>query len=188
VTASLDVIKFREEGDRREEKLERAAKERQLNPSETLDLACIYAREGRDEEWRGLMRALVDSTNSPPDVRLTVARLCVNGRHWDMAEDALSRYLKEKPNDYEGWIEQAVTSFALNKTQAAIDALIRAVQAGGDAARTAMRNDQRLAPWWDAPFFRSVVTPRQRQFRQSPRRVTACRGHRRNHEERRFAP
>ena len=60
-------------------------------------------------------------------------------------------------NDYEAWIELAAAELAARKFQESILAIQKSVQAGGEAARSILRNDERFRPISATPAFRQLV-------------------------------
>lgn len=155
----LNRIMAAEQDDKRRVDLEKSMGEGKLDVGRALDLANVYARLGMEAQFQSLTRSLVENTNLPPDICLRVAQIYGSGRRWDMIEYALGRYLQRDDRNFRVWIELAVAQLAQNKQDQAFASLRRAVNAGDEAARTVLRNDQRFAPLRATPFFQSLVPP-----------------------------
>ncbi len=157
----LDNIRGVESQDLRRQALETQMQGGQgkVDVNSALELASIYQRLGMDAQFLSLTRGVLDSTNLPPGIYLSVAQLYGAGKRWDLFSGALRRYLQFDSRNFRIWIDVAYAELSQNRPTEAFDALRRAVETGGEAARAALRQDKRFEPLQQSPEFRALVPP-----------------------------
>jgi tetratricopeptide (TPR) repeat protein len=155
----LNGIAGTEQADQRRQELEKLMGANRLDINSALELASLYLRLGLDPQFQGMTQSLLNNTNLPPQVHLAVARLCGDGKRWDMQADTLKRYLKLEPNSYKSWVDLAFAQMSLNQPEEVLKSLRQAVAIGGEMARALLRNDPRFAPLQNIPVFRALVPP-----------------------------
>ena len=134
----------------------------QVDLNTALDLAATYQRLGLDPQFLGLTRSLSSSSNMPPEIHLRLAQLYSMAKRWDLLVESLHRYLALDPRNYRSWIELGYAELAQNHASEGLDAFRRAVEAGGEAARAFLRQDQRFAPLQQRAEYRALVPPTSR--------------------------
>ena len=132
-----------------------------LDFGNAMELATIYLRLGMEGPFQGLTRGLIESTNLPPEACLSVSRFYEANKRWDLYAYALAKYLARDPTAFKSWIDLGYVQLILNKPQEAFASLKRAVDVGGDVARSLLRDDPRFAPLRDTPPFKALVPPRK---------------------------
>lgn len=153
----INAIKSAETDNTRRKDLEALMGKGQLDFSKAMELATIYLRLGMEAQFQGLTRGLADSTTLPPEATLNIARFFEVNKRWDMQVYALQKYLGRVPSAFKSWIDLAYAQLLLNKPQEAFASLQKAIETGGDVARSLLRDDARFAPLRDTPPFKALV-------------------------------
>ncbi len=153
----LSAIQSANTDNARRKELEGLMGKGQLDFGKAMELATTYLRLGMEGQFQGLTRGLVDSTNMPPEASLAVARFFEANGRLDMQAYALQKYLARDPSAFKSWIDLGYAQLNLNKPQEAFASLKKAIEVGGEVARSLLRNDDRFAPLRDAPPFKALV-------------------------------
>ena len=74
---------------------------------------------------------------------------------------ALRRYHEFDAKNSRTWIELAYADLSLDKPGEVFSSLRRAIETGGEAARTVLRQDPRFAPLRPHPEFQKLLAPPQ---------------------------
>jgi tetratricopeptide (TPR) repeat protein len=127
-----------------------------------LELSDIYARMGQTAQFEQITKSMLASTNLPPNAYLAIAQLYGNLKRWDLLTNALRRYLEYAPGDHKAWMDLGFTYVMLGRPDEAVAALKRAVETGGETARSLLRQDQRFDPLRQHPGFAKLVPPAPR--------------------------
>lgn len=163
-TDFLDNIRATQQADNRRTALEVLIAENRLDVNAALELASLYQRLGLDGQFQGITRSLLDNTNLPSAVYMSVASLYSGGKRWDLFIHAVQRYLQVEPNDYKAWIELGVAQLTLSKPEDGLNSLQQAVATGGERARAVLRQDPRFAQLQNFPAFKALVPPLRKPF------------------------
>ena len=148
----IEHLKTLQREDKRREGLELERGRKELDPSVAVELATLYQHLNREPQFKDLAQGLLSGTNLPPPAYATLRDLCVQDRQWDLLTNALQSHLTYDPKDYRAWMDLAYVEWMLKTAAGSTDwtdvlaALRRAVEVGGEAARTALRQDRRLGP------------------------------------------
>ncbi|MBN1670449.1 MAG: DUF2723 domain-containing protein [Kiritimatiellae bacterium] len=127
------------------------------NIEKVLELAEIYRKTNRKQKFFGLTQNMLNSTGTPPQVYLQIARMYAAERRPDLLSIALRRYLTRVPYDANVWRDLAAISIVLNRPDDAIKALEKAVEFGGDALRKELPADKRFESLRARADFRRLV-------------------------------
>ena len=157
----LDAIRSADKDNAHRRELEKTMSSGKLDFGNAMELATIYLRLGMEGPFQGLTRGLIESTNLPPEACLSVSRFYEANKRWDLYAYALAKYLARDPTAFKSWIDLGYVQLILNKPQEAFASLKRAVDVGGDVARSLLRDDPRFAPLRDTPPFKALVPPRK---------------------------
>jgi tetratricopeptide (TPR) repeat protein len=122
-----------------------------------FELLSVYSRLNLQGQLQGLAMWVLDNTNLPPAVSLELAKLCGDARRSDIAAEALRRYLRVDPINSRVWIELALAQLTMGQQNEAIASLQKAIEIGGEAARTLLRGDNRFGRFRQAPAFQSLI-------------------------------
>jgi tetratricopeptide (TPR) repeat protein len=159
VVGFLNSIKETAGADARRVELESRMKNNTpVDINTALELASIYQRLNMEVQFQSITHGIISASNLPPQVYLAVAQLYGNSRRWDVVGDMFQRYLATQPGDFKIWIELAYMQLNLNKPADVLASLKRAVAAGGELAREALRNDHRFDPARQSPEFQSIIS------------------------------
>ena len=153
----LSAIQTADSDNVRRKELEGLMGKGQLDFGKALELATFYLRLGMEGQFQGLTRGLVDSTNMPPEATLTVARFFEANKRFDMQIYALQKYLVRDPAAFKSWIDLGYAQLLVNKPQEAFVSLKKAIDMGGEVARSLLRDDTRFAPLRETPPFKALV-------------------------------
>ncbi len=141
-----------------QKKLEKGA-----DVNDVMELIAVFARMNLQSEMQSLSMNLLNNSNVPPRSLLQLAQLFSDMRRVDMAQETYRRYLARMPQDSRGWLELGWSQMLMNQTAEALTSWRRAVDVGGDAARTVLRSDKRFTDLWRQPnlpqSFKDLVQP-----------------------------
>ena len=125
--------------------------EKGATADEVLELASIFTRLNMRTEMDALSTNILNNTNCPTQCLLKLAQLFSDAKRIDMAQEAFRRYTVRAPQDAQGWIELGWSQLQQNLTADALASWKKAMETGGDPARTLLRKDRRFAALWQQP-------------------------------------
>jgi len=157
----LNSIKDAEKNDARRAELEKLFAQNRGDLNSALELISIYPRLNMQQQFVSLAMSILDNTNLPPAAYLQVAQVCGNVKRLDILAEAFQRYLKRDPGNFKVWIDFGLAQLAMNKPTDSLASLKKAVETGGDAARTALANDNRFGPFHQSPEFQALIQQAQ---------------------------
>ena len=105
-------------------------------------LSELKAHAGAVKAMDRVMTNLPD--NAPPELLMSAARLYAAAQQPAKMIDPLSRYLRQRPNDWQGWMDLATLYAMQNNLPNAQTALRRALELGGDEARSMVSRNPNL--------------------------------------------
>jgi tetratricopeptide (TPR) repeat protein len=155
----LSAIRGSTQDNARRKELEVEMGKGKLDFGRAMELAGVYLKLGMEGQFQGLTRSLVDSPTLPPEACLAVSKFFEANKRWDLRVYALQKYLARDPNAFKSWIDLAYTQLILNKPQEAFASMKRAIEVGGEVARSLLREDPRFAPLREAEPFKALVPP-----------------------------
>ena len=153
----LEAIKGADSDNARRRDLEGVMGKGQLDFGKAMELATIYMRLGMEAQFQGLTRGLVDTTNMPSEAVLAMARFFEANKRYEMQVYTLQKYLSRDPAAFKSWIDLGYALLLTSKPQEAFSALKKAIEMGGDVARSLLRDDPRFAPLHDSAPFKALV-------------------------------
>lgn len=124
-----------------------------------LELLSVYNRLNMQAAFADLSVRVMDTPNLPPKVFLQIAQLCGDARRPDLAVEAIKRFVARDPVNARAWMELALAQLSAGRSPDAVASLKRAVEIGGEAARTVLRNDARFGPFRKSKPFQSLTQP-----------------------------
>lgn len=140
-----------------------------LNLKDTLQLANIYVAMGMKEQFARLAERILADESMPSKACQEVARLASQARNIGLVEKALREHLRRQPKDYSAWINLAALELHKRDLRATLADLKRAIELGGDRARTTIRQDKRFRPLAKSKPFQQMLLPGKRGRSKSPR-------------------
>lgn len=126
-----------------------------------LELLGIYRDMGQAEAFKKLADSLLSDQRIPLEAIRKLGQLSVDFRKWDIALKAYQRATQAAPQQHENWIELAAAYLASRKNQETVQALQKAVETGGDAARRVLREDKRFDTIRNSSIFQRLAPSQQ---------------------------
>ncbi len=120
-------------------------------------LAQVYMALSDFNRFEELIRSALGNDNIPPETYLTLASLAGQARDGDLFERAVVRYTERRPDDHVGWINLAAIKNVHGMTPEALDNIKKAVEVGGNRARSLIMEDERLRSLRDNREFQRLV-------------------------------
>ncbi len=152
-------IETRQKMIKRKKELEgKRIKKNTLDVSEVFELIQIY----NALQENGSMKQIIDHIlqfDPPPQFSKQLIDMLTQIQRLDMAEPVIVYSLKKNPQDTSLWITLAANRMALNRQNAALDAIASAVKYGGEPIRNILRKDEQFQSLWGNERFRKLVPP-----------------------------
>ena len=82
--------------------------------------------------------------NLPPEALLNIAQMYAKANMPKPMSGVMAEYLKLRPSDWKGWLDQAGLLLYLKQNDPAIAALEKAIRLGGEQALSIVRKDPRF--------------------------------------------
>lgn len=127
---------------------------------QAFELVQIYGQLQQWPNFDGLVRRILTDDRMPHNVYLQIGQVCQHFKRFPLLELSLQRYLTKQPGDIKRRIELAAVQTMLNKKDAALASLRKAVENGGEPARNLIRKDRRFAGLHNDPAFQKLVPKR----------------------------
>lgn len=139
------------------ENIMKEAKGKPMGLQKTFELIELYNGLQEHSKLHALLQRML-SGKLPAQAQLQLAQKLSSMRRLDLSEAVLAHYVtKVKPDDTRVWIELAALRVARGRTDPALDAVEKAVKAGGGTARMVLRKDARLRPLHNNSRFKASV-------------------------------
>ena len=136
-----------------------------------FELANIYQRTGKHQQFYDLTRQVVNNSNVPPSACLKVAEMygSIRTQRLDLLAEVLQKYLEREPKNPRIWLELACVRVAMGgQNDKALLALHEAIAVGGEPIREAARKEQRLAPLHNTEQYQKLTAPSRQQHAPFP--------------------
>jgi len=157
----LNQISSTDKDDARRNELEASFNQGRGDLQSALELAQLYRRLNLDQQFVGLTMQLLNDGSVPPAFYLEIARIFAEARRADLLAVALQRYVARDPSQPAVWMDLAAVQLALQQTDPCLESIRQAITVGGDAARDAIRKDQRFNGLRANAQFQQLVPPVQ---------------------------
>ena len=168
VKGFLNQINDTAANEQRRVELEKTMEKGTADINKVLELMAVYGHMNMQAQLGSLAGRVLQNTNLPAQVYLQVAQTCSDVRRLDLTAEALKRYLQRDPLNSRMWIELGYIQYAMASQSTAHSAGMpqinealatfrKAVDVGGEPARTLMRTDPRFAPLRQSPQFLNLI-------------------------------
>ncbi|MDZ8119815.1 protein O-mannosyl-transferase family [Pontiella agarivorans] len=159
--AFLNNLKNMKKMGTRRAELQAGLKTGKITFPEMMELVQIHYAMNSSRAGEALVRNMLNSPNLPPEGMMSIAQFMAQKRQLPLVELALKKYTAARPKDAQGWINLAGLQLALNKRGETWPSLRKAVEAGGEPARNALRKDKRFDAVRNTTEFKKIVPPLQ---------------------------
>ncbi|MCF7838737.1 MAG: DUF2723 domain-containing protein [Candidatus Marinimicrobia bacterium] len=170
IRAFLDQIRQMRMFEGRRLELEEIVYAQQGSLQDMFELANVYRNLGLMSQFEALTRQLIEREGMPADLYLRVGQMYAELQRYDLLVVALRRYVEQQPQDTRVLIELAAVENLLKNTDAALEALRRAIAQGGDGVRQAVRQDDRFQTLRPLPAYQALL-PAPRHLSDLPQPI-----------------
>lgn len=134
-----------------------------------FELATIYQRTGREQQFADLAMQVLNNTNLPPQAFLKVAELAsAPTPRLPIIAEAFQRYLQQQRADPRIWLELACVQTMMRQNEQALQSLHQAIAIGGEPIKDVARKDGRLEVLRSLPACQKLLAPAQQRFSPLP--------------------
>jgi hypothetical protein len=153
----LNQIQGTERANVRMRELEQALQQGSGDINQALELADIYRKMNRMQQFEQLTRQIIQTPNAPPQLYLQIAQMYASVQRFDLFAIALQKYLEKEPNNARIWIDLAAAQAMTMQTNEAFASLRKAIQLGGEPVRDIARKDKRFENLRKDKRFQEIV-------------------------------
>ncbi|MFN2350738.1 MAG: tetratricopeptide repeat protein, partial [Kiritimatiellia bacterium] len=156
---------------RRVEALQQNMSQGQATLEQVFELASLFLRTGREQPFMDLARQMLQDDSLPPSALLRLAEMAASSPsppRLELVIQAFEKYLQREPSNARARHELACAYLARGQLEEVLRELRRAVDLGGEPMRTALRQDQRLAPLRTNQAFQRLLEPAARSGFRPP--------------------
>ena len=139
--------------------LEQRRKTGNMTFVDAMQLISIYLQSNQHAQADALARQMMSSNTMQPQMLLQLADQMSRGKRYHVVEETLAKYCTVQPKDPHGWINLAAIQLVRNKRGEMWVTLDKAIEAGGERARSILRKDQRFSTVRGTQEFQKRVPP-----------------------------
>jgi tetratricopeptide (TPR) repeat protein len=157
--------------DRQRKALETQIRVKGLNAKDGMRLVQIYGAMGSGSKLASISRRLLAAKDQPLTAQqlMEINAVAEANRQYKLQREVLAEFNRRFTRNHEGWIELAVVELRDHREKGrekamadCVSHLVQAVQIGGDRARQALREEDRLSLLRESKVFQSLVQPATR--------------------------
>ncbi len=143
------------------QQLEQKLKSGNIEFTNAMQLISIYLQTGQIPQADALAKQMLASKTMQPQMILQLAQYMAKGQRYTVVEQALKKYTTVQPKDPKGWINLAALQLVLKKQGEMWASIDKAIEIGGEPARSIIRKDKRFDSIRRTREFQQRIPPMQ---------------------------